>query len=72
MACRELQVGEISAKEVAEGLKKVFSSGVHVPDVGQYAQLALHSHDPSLRELAAWQIGRTLQVSSHHSCLAIT
>lgn len=61
---RALQIGEISATDLSRGLRKILASGIQVPELQQYAQLALDSHEPALRELAVEQIGRTIQVRS--------
>ena len=62
---RALQAGDVSAKDVARGLQRVLASGLHAPELQQYAQLALHSPEPSLRELAVQQTGRAIQVLLH-------
>lgn len=64
LVCSALQSGDVNARDVARGLQKILSSGFQPSDLQEYAQLALHSPEPALRELALQQIGRFLQVET--------
>ena len=67
MTCRALTSGDLSAKEAVKGLRKVLSTGINVPGLQQYAQMAFHSPEPSIRELAVQQIGKSMQVNLQKS-----
>ena len=41
----------------------MLATGIYVPDIVVYAQLALQSPEPALRELAVQQFGKAMQVN---------